>query len=580
MRSVLFLLVVFALITACGGEEQTGSTAPYQYGSEQGINIEQLLGNNLKSITTQSLGEGVPIDMVWAGNRCFILIQAHETDQDGLVELDPASGLTNQRFLYPLKAAAGLTWDGTNLWIMSRSTDSFLRKVDTAGNILHTIAGTGRPSGKEYGLAILNGLFWFASTENGQSTVYSFDPVGETFTAAFSMPEKIYALHARGGKLYTWQYRESFYSKYWLHVSDPDGSSHQTYSFLNDFVWGLSDKDGLLYAFCDKPDNVRLLYPFVLVPERKMVVGEPRAGDASLRYVHGSTNNNPFRLDVWAPDLRGREYRLDHQNISGFSFDQAPAEQKSDACGNGWVRYSWENRTGLVTNSFSFRLVTANAAHTPDTNASYSRDDFPTTLYDAYTKETWCFDHSSPVVAAAADSIPGSLSYMGKVMAIRKYVNDVLTIVGASGSETRASEYLAKGEGRCYAHTLCFAAIARRLGIPTRAVAGIAVASNGNILTDDPPVHTWNQVYFPDCGWVTFDIVNDDDPAGNHTLRNAAKSDHNTFAVVFTGDFDDRDFDQCFVERSWISVYSYSSLDPDKPSCVDLQELTTGWQEE
>lgn len=48
---------------------------------------------------------------------------------------------------------------------------------------------------------------------------------------------------------------------------------------------------------------------------------------------------------------------------------------------------------------------------------------------------------------------------MQQIMSIRNHVNNALAVLGPSGNETKASEYLIKEEGRCYAHAVCFAAL-------------------------------------------------------------------------------------------------------------------------
>lgn len=70
---------------------------------------------------------------------------------------------------------------------------------------------------------------------------------------------------------------------------------------------------------------------------------------------------------------------------------------------------------------------------------------------------------------------------------------------GATGADTSAAQALALGQGVCqdYAHIFC--AVMRRLGVPTRYVAGLNYGCGAT--------HAWNECYI-DGRWRAFDCTN------------------------------------------------------------------------
>lgn len=69
----------------------------------------------------------------------------------------------------------------------------------------------------------------------------------------------------------------------------------------------------------------------------------------------------------------------------------------------------------------------------------------------------------------------------------------------------KASWVLENRYGVCDELTSLFIALARSLGIPARYVSGLAY-TNWNGINDFGP-HAWAEIYFPDYGWVPFDVT-------------------------------------------------------------------------
>jgi len=173
------------------------------------------------------------------------------------------------------------------------------------------------------------------------------------------------------------------------------------------------------------------------------------------------------------------------------------------------------------------------------------------------TAETHSFDYSHPVVETRISQLPKKKS-LATLFEVRNKVNDNLQIVGPSGPESSAGSFLTKRQGRCYAHTLAFGALARGMGFPTRAIGGLYDA--GSDLKEDEGSHTWNQVYFPEVGWVDIDSTLDDKADGKHTFHDFARR-RNRYFITFEGSYDLIDYTNVFTQRGWHRTYRWSSLD-------------------
>lgn len=80
-----------------------------------------------------------------------------------------------------------------------------------------------------------------------------------------------------------------------------------------------------------------------------------------------------------------------------------------------------------------------------------------------------------------------------------------LSTLGQEG-ESRASQIIINRRGVCNELSILFVSMMRSLGVPARYVSGIAYTNS--VQFDEPWVpHAWAEVYFPEYGWVPFDLT-------------------------------------------------------------------------
>ncbi len=128
---------------------------------------------------------------------------------------------------------------------------------------------------------------------------------------------------------------------------------------------------------------------------------------------------------------------------------------------------------------------------------------------ESYLNPTEIINYDSPVIQEQMkELISGEEDYYSLVMRIseftKKNINYVLTDATKNDIK-RASWVLINKEGVCDEITVLFIAFLRAAGIPARFVSGVAYS---NIDELNPwGYHSWAEVYFPDYGWVPFDVT-------------------------------------------------------------------------
>lgn len=123
-----------------------------------------------------------------------------------------------------------------------------------------------------------------------------------------------------------------------------------------------------------------------------------------------------------------------------------------------------------------------------------------------YTKPTEYIDINQPIREKAAEIAEGETDLYIVTYKLGDWVRsnvkyDLNTLT--AGVVQKSSWVMSNKEGVCDELTNLFISMARSLGIPTRFVSGV-VYSNVAYSFDN---HGWAEVYFPDHGWVPFDVT-------------------------------------------------------------------------
>lgn len=133
---------------------------------------------------------------------------------------------------------------------------------------------------------------------------------------------------------------------------------------------------------------------------------------------------------------------------------------------------------------------------------------------EKYLEPTNTIDSDHPaVIAKAAELAEGEDDLFKVVFNLASWVEENidydLNTVTTTASQ-KGSWVLQNRQGVCDEMTSLFVAMARSLGIPARFVSGISYTNSQevvNVAGSNWAGHGWAEVYFPDIGWVSFDVT-------------------------------------------------------------------------
>jgi len=520
---------------------------PVSRAMEKAPNVRELFGGDLGSVQVAPVANGLIVSLAIRGDSAYVLAQRPPPASDVILKVSRKTGKTEAVWPIAGNGAAAICFDGDALWVLSRSRSRFLRKLSTTGDVVRTIRLRSGVRGTLHGLAVVGDAVFFSLNAGGKSAVYKYLPLFSKSEKLFSVDERVYSLVVRDKKLYAYQRRFDTYAEHWLYVFDLGTRKLKKLRFLNTTARGLATDGRTMYVL-GRRGNGGVISPVAVLEKEKTIVGKPVGRRVSLAFPFTSANQSPYTLDLWIPYPMDRAF----QSVANIAIVPKPRGVTADKFGNRWAHVHWNTVTGDRKAILTFDLVTACAAYTLDKAYVFKAADVPERILSSCTSETYCFDYSHPVPKAAVRKITGSPTLVSHVLAVRDYVNDALEVKGPSGWGQKASVYLSGGEGRCYGHTLVFAALARGRGIPTTAVGGISLAGKDpeGKPTRAASAHTWNRVYMPGTGWVDVDSQLDDGKKGRHGYGYVGFRS-NEYFVTFVGDYDRTDYKDVFAQRCW-----------------------------
>jgi len=534
---------------------------------------EHLFSGAARSISLRPVAGGYAAGLAVRDGVFYVLVRRPRRGSDAVLTIDRKTG--RAKATWPLRgtSAAAVCAGDNALWVLSASKDRFLRKLSAAGKVVKTIRLRAKLRDELNGLAVKGDTFIFSVRAGGTSTVYRYRPVTWKIEKLFALPEAVHSLALHGGKLVAYQKRFDTYADHWLHVFDLETRERQALRFLNFAAFGLASDGRVLYALSRTVDGAAVR-PFVVQEKQNVVFGDPAHRRVTMTFPFASLNPYPYTLLLWVSYPRNRPT----QRVGNITLTPKPKKVVTDKFGNPWAHLRWNTVRGGRKATLRFDAVTLSAAYTLDKAAVLRKGDVPARILTPATAETECFDYSHAVVRAAARKIPDRKTLVAQVLAVRNHVNDALDVAGSSGPSTTASAFLAAGRGRCYGHTLAFAALARARGIPTRAVGAITLERPRQAA---PPnhqasIHTWNQVYAPGTGWADIDAQLDDGADGRHGHRYVGFRS-NKYFVTFVGDYARQNYRDVFAQRGW---YQAAQWRCDRLRMADLRpgKVQVSWE--
>jgi hypothetical protein len=170
------------------------------------------------------------------------------------------------------------------------------------------------------------------------------------------------------------------------------------------------------------------------------------------------------------------------------------------------IKYEWDEPSGNEK-EFGYRSLVKVR------NSIYKvkeKVEFPITdideEYKTYLKSTEYIDINNEIRSKANELASGEDDLYKIVYKVGKWTRDNIEYDSNSLTEKAvqpASWVLRNKEGVCDEITNLFIALLRSVGIPARFVSGVAYTNLNNVFGN----HGWAEVYFPNHGWIPFDVT-------------------------------------------------------------------------
>ncbi len=194
------------------------------------------------------------------------------------------------------------------------------------------------------------------------------------------------------------------------------------------------------------------------------------------------------------------------------SFRQRLIEvENSGEVRDGISEYRWNNpRLGQKEFGYSALVRTSNQQLQVRDKIAFPLEADDIEGYEEYLLPTETIDSDNPAVIAKANELAeGEDDLFEVTFKLARWVDEnVVYDLSTLTAETsqKASWVLQNKQGVCDEMTSLFVAMARSLGIPARFVSGVSYTTSDLFSAPWQP-HGWAEVYFPNIGWVSFDIT-------------------------------------------------------------------------
>jgi len=218
----------------------------------------------------------------------------------------------------------------------------------------------------------------------------------------------------------------------------------------------------------------------------KLTMEEEESG-ASLDHAEATLLINPIQLQTQSILY-----------LNTFSDEPAEISELDDS-----LKFRWEDYSETIEFGYTSKIETENVLH------KIPRIQFPIINldedYEIYLEEGEKTDITPEILEKANEIIEGESNLYSAVFKIANWVkkNIEYDLNSQTANAALSSSWVLEDkEGVCDELATLFISLSRSVGIPTRFISGVAYSGT----TEDFGNHGWAEAYFPDYGWVPFDI--------------------------------------------------------------------------
>ncbi|MBT3241981.1 MAG: T9SS type A sorting domain-containing protein [Bacteroidetes bacterium] len=463
-----------------------------------------------------SLGESAqPTGITWDGTNLWMI----DYSADMIIKINPSSGEVIESFEAPDQFPTGLAWDGNNLWC-SGNRQNKIFKLDRNGEVIISLNVSSTPRG----MCFVNGSIWYA--DSGKKELYKINPDSGSYLDTIPAPGG----SARG---------LSFDGKYlWC----SDANLNEIYKIDIDYKKIIL----ILPATLDYP------YGITWDGTAMWVAGYSSAtinqvyteGEEKILYIDSLKAHLEYSLtvrNVGSTDMNLRTWicepysSLKQTLDSGPTFSPYPLTMTTDQWNQRFAYYNGQliNPGDSTVYTMDMDISTYDIRYNilPDETGTIA--DVSASIQSSYLADGDYYEINNPELKAAVDLAIGSETNMyWKARKIHDYIIQKIQYV-RDGKWDKAPQVLLQGEGSCSEYTFLFIAMCRAALVPARYEAGAYFG--GSFPFIDQVFHRWTQIYLPPYGWIHVDATWDDREYPANQSRYFGASSKKVFATTLGG---------------------------------------------
>ena len=436
-----------------------------------------------------------PTGLAWDGNSLWSADLATKT----IYQIDPNTGEVKYAVPAPNNAMiSALEWDGSHLWC-SDFLNNCLYKLDVSdGSIVRTISLN---SEAPQGMTFHGGHLLCQDSESQK--IYKLDINTETYADSM-MTVGGYKdnLGIAWDGAYLWS--TDLENRVLCMI---DIQRHQIIRLLSSpgtYPYGLTFDGTDLWNVDFQTDTI---YKISIHGGEQHQIYDPLK--VVIRYTAGIKNvgTTTMNMMTFYPIPIETVYQ---QLDNSIHYNEPPDNFMTDEYGQLIAMYGWSNLEPgeEIRHQWSVPTTLYNIRYFLHPDSVGSLDMVPDSIMDVYTKDGDKYDIHDPVIVhAVQEAIGDETNLYWQVRNIHDYVISHIDYLNDSGWGT-APQILEQGHGSCSEYSFLFIAMCRAAGIPARFEAGGHLRSD--IPYEDTVFHRWQQVYFPNYGWIPLDCTWDD----------------------------------------------------------------------
>ena len=451
-------------------------------------------GEVIKSFDTPG---DFPTGLTYDGENLWVADRKTET----IYCINPADGKVLKQISSPGYWPMGLAWDGEYLWNadvkgglpLSENYDGKIYQMDPeSGDIINTVMA---PGSTPRGLTWDGKYLWCVDNRNDE--LIQFSPDDGTTIKTLRAPGNDCRGICFDGK-YLWV-SDRIHDEIYM-VEPNTGDVLIVFSSPGPFPRGVAYDGKSLWTVDYQDDKI---YKMKIRDSKKFNLSNEVVSEVTFN--HKIINFGPGEV-LTADVYFGIPVNRPNQEIIGEpEFIPDPASFNTDKWGLETAYFKYINLKPLesATTEMKVKVKTYEVSYFIYPDMVGSLDDIPSGINDKFLENHEKYQYDHPVIQnALKEAVSDEKNPYWIARNIYDYLMDKMYYEMAGGWNT-APTVLDRGNGSCSEYSFVYIAMCRAAGLPARYVGSVVI--RGDYASLDDVYHRWVEVYLPNFGWIPVD---------------------------------------------------------------------------